>query len=418
LTEKLNGKLLEKITFLSLILYGISTSLSISATNFLLGFLFIFFLINCIRKRKIFYTPEGVSMIFLFFIRGIRVISHPTAWFKFGGKFWDHLPYYLIPNLSVKKIKIIVYATLFVATLISLLGILQAFFGFNYPFLWEQPFQKREFVGLNFGFRMHSGGYYSIVAVVSLVLFCFLKENWKTKIFLFLCSALNIIAVILAQTRTYYVALGLTISLILLKKNFRWFVFGSLLVVSITLRLFQTYPVPKIRFISIFNMTKNVSNAERFWMWKTSLQIMKKHPLVGIGFENWQEEVVKYWEKEKGKYPLNWIIVAEEKQGVKEQSVLSAIRSHPHNSYLNVAVEDGLIGLILFLFFWIGNSVRAFCRAKKLLKGSLMYALNLSVGFSLLMLMIGGFFEYNLITARLLLPMTFLMGLSYLPEEG
>lgn len=404
---------IEKVTFFSLLLYGISTSVSISATNFFLGIIFILFLINCIKKRKIFYTPEGVSMIFLFFWRGIRVISHPTAWFKFGGKFWDHFPYYLIPNLPVRKIKTIVYATLFVATLISLLGILQIFSGFNYPFL-PNPIvsSEGEFVGLNFGFRMHSGGYYSIIAVISLVFFCFLKENWKIRIFLFLCSLLNILAVLLAQARTYYVALGLIILLIFLKKNIRWFIFGSLLVVFITIGLFQLRPSLKNRFVNIpdqlFDTKRDQSNMMRFWMWKTSFQMIKKHFLGGVGFENWQEEIVKYWERDKG---------TTRRQGIEDDTLLETIQTHPHNSYLNVAVEDGLIGLVLFLFFWIGNTIQAFRRAKKLPNGRLMYTLNLAVGFSILMLMLGSFFECNLTTARLLLPITFFMGLSYLPEK-
>lgn len=58
---------IEKITLLFLVLYGISTPVSISATNLLLGVIFILFLVNCIKKRKVFYAPEGVTMIFLFF---------------------------------------------------------------------------------------------------------------------------------------------------------------------------------------------------------------------------------------------------------------------------------------------------------------------------------------------------------------
>lgn len=405
----------EKATFLFLLLYGISTSVSISATNFLLGFLFILFLVNRVRKKNFFYTREGVSMLLLFFWRAISVFFYPIYSFKLGGKFWDHLPYYFIPNLLVRKVKIVIFATLFVATLISLMGVLQIFFGLNYPFLPKQLLSSNgEFIGLNFGFRMHSGGYYSIIAVVSLTFFCFLKANWKTKIFLLLCSVINILAVLLTQARTYYFALGLIIFLVFLKKNLRWFILGSSLLILTTIGLFQNRPDLKNRLVSIIDTKTNISNLVRLWMWKTSLRIIKEHPLIGIGFENWQEEVVKYFEKDKGKYPLNWIIA----NSRDEKYYLQAIQCHPHNSYLNVAVEDGIIGLVLFLFFWVGNTVQAFRRAKELPVGSSMYTLNLAVGFSLLMLMLGSFFEYNLSTARLLLPITFLMGLSYLPEDS
>jgi O-antigen ligase len=409
--------LIEKITFLVLFIYGISTPVSISATNLSLGIISLLFVYAVAKKRKIFYAPEGIPIIFLFFWRAISTFFYPIHSFKLGGKFWDHLPYFFIPNLSVKKTKTIIYATLFTATLISFMGILQAFFGFNYPFLPIQPLLNGEFIGLNFGFRMHSGGYYSIIAVFSLVFFCFLKANWKEKIFLFFCSLLNILVVILAQARTYYVALGIIIPLVFLKKGIRWFISGSFLIIFAVLVLSKFYLGLEKRFVSILDTKKTVSNLERFWMWRTSLKIIKKYPFTGIGFENWQEEVVKYWEKEKGEYPLAWTIAQLEKEGIEEKYILRPLQSHPHNSYLNVAVEDGLIGLTLFLLFWVGNLVQAFRRAKKSPKGSLRYTLNLGVGFSLIMLLIGSFFEYNLSTARLLLPITFLMGLSYLAVE-
>jgi len=325
-------------------------------------------------------------MIFPFFWRSISTFFYPIHSFKLGGKFWDHLPYYLIPNLAIRKGKILIYATLFTATLISFMGILQAFFRFEYPFLPSQLLNKEgEFVGLNFGFRMHSGGYYGIITVFCLVFFCFFKENWKLRIFLFFCFILNILAVFLAQARTYYLALGLVLPLIFLRKGNWWLIFGTYLLIVSIAGLLDYRPELEKRFLSMVTVEKDMSAQSRLWMWKTSLKMIKKRPLAGIGFENWQEEVVKYWEKEKGEYPLAWTIAQLEKEGIEEKYILRPLQSHPHNSYLNVAVEDGLIGLTLFLLFWVGNLVQAFRRAKKSPKGSLRYTLNLGVGFSLIM---------------------------------
>jgi len=406
----------EKTIFILLVLFGISTSVSIAATNFLLGLLFLLFIMNWVKTKKVFYSIEGLPLLFLFCWRGLRGLSslyHHAYWLKYCGKFWDHIPYFVIPNVKTKKTRYIIYITLFIASFIALLGIIQFFLKFEYPFLPLQPFREGHFLGLNFVNRMHTGGYYGIITGFCLVFFCFLAEDKKLKYIFLICFLINISAVLLAQARTYYVAIGLTVFLILLAKSVRWFLLGSCLVIIAAFGVFQLNPQFKNRFVSIFNTKDNMSNLERLWMWDVSLRIIKKQPLTGVGYKNWKTEVENYFEREKEKNPLVWLISRSRRNGVSEQDILSALKAHPHNAYLNVAVDDGIIGLILFLLFWIGNLVQAFRRAKKNIHGSLSYALNMAVGFSITMLLIGGVFENNLTTARLLLPMTFFIGLSY-----
>lgn len=418
MSRLIDKKIYTDTVFVLLIIYGISTTLSIAATNVILGLLFILFLINFISKKKFFYSLEGLPLLYLFFWRAMRVSFNPSNWFKYGGKFWAHLPYFIISQFKVKKIKIIIYVTLAVASLTALLGIIQFFGGFNYPFLKLQIIRDDMFLGLNFRNRLHSGGYYSIITIISFVFFCYSNENKKTKIVLLIFSLLNFVAVLLTHTRTYYIAVLLTILLIvLLKKNWKWFIYGTVLVSILFFAPLKISHVLRNRVASIFDTKQNISNMMRLWMWKTALNVIKEQPIIGVGYRNWQYEVEKYFEKEKGQEPLLWIITRLRKSGVDEESILSTLKGHPHNAYLNVAVEEGLIGLTLFLLFWVGNSIAAFLRARLVKNENVLYTLNIAVGYSIIMLLFGAFFENNLTTARLLLPITFLMGLSYMKFE-
>ena len=410
---RVDKKIYADIIFVLLVIYGLSTALSIAITNIILGLLLLIVLINLVSGKKFFFTWEGLPLLFLYFWRGMRVSFNPSDWIKYGGKFWAHLPYFIVPQLNVKKIKVIIYSTLVVASFVVLLGILQYIFSFNYPFLKNQPLENGRFIGLNFRNPLHTGGYYSIIAIVSFIFFCYSNENMKIKVGLFILALLNFVAVGLNSSRTYYVAILATVLLILLRKKIKWFILGTGLIFLLFIGIFKYSFSIKSRIISIFDTKENLSNVERLWMWKTALKIMKNHPIIGVGYKNWGKEVEVYFEKEKEQYPLLWIISRNYKGGNNEKDVLSTFKGHPHNTYLNVGVSEGLIGLILFVLFWFGNSIMAFKRARLAEKGSVMYTLNLAVGYSIIMLLIAGFFENNLTTARILLPITFLMGLSY-----
>ncbi|MFH0947872.1 MAG: O-antigen ligase family protein [Elusimicrobiota bacterium] len=414
LTDK---KIFTDTIFILLVIYGVSTSISIAVTNIILGLLLLIVLINLVLGKKFFSSWEGLPLLFLYFWRAMRVFFNPSNWIKYGGKFWDHLPYFVIPQLHIKKIKVIVYSTLVVASFVVLLGILQHIFHFDYPFLKNQPFINGRFIGLNFRNFLHTGGYYSIIAIVSFIFFCYSNENVKIKVGLFVLTLLNFIAVLLNGSRTYYVATLLTVLLILLRKKIKWFILGTGLIFLLFIGIFKYSFSIKSRIISIFDTKENLSNVERLWMWGTALKIMKNHPIIGVGYENWGKEVEVYFEKEKEQYPLLWIVSRCYKGGSSEKDILNVLKGHPHNTYLNVGVSEGLIGLILFVLFWFGNSIMAFKRARMAEKGSVRCTLNLAVGYSIIMLMIAGFFENNLTTARILLPITFFIGLSYV-EDG
>lgn len=75
---------------------------------------------------------------------------------------------------------------------------------------------------------------------------------------------------------------------------------------------------------------------ERLYLWKNSMMLFKENPAVGIGLSNWQI----YWPK----------------YGMQGASYLDAAimrYEHPHNEYVLLLTESGIVGIICYAFFFI-----------------------------------------------------------------
>lgn len=83
---------------------------------------------------------------------------------------------------------------------------------------------------------------------------------------------------------------------------------------------------------------------ERMSLWKKTILIIKDNPFLGVGLENWKFEYPKY--------SLNGLIRCE----IKNVNFLS-----PHNDYLWIASETGIVGFLLyftFIFLLVWNAIK------------------------------------------------------------
>lgn len=91
------------------------------------------------------------------------------------------------------------------------------------------------------------------------------------------------------------------------------------------------------------SLTSNISDTtiesqninERFKIWKKTIQIIKKNPIMGVGPGNWRLAVPAY-----GTVGMVW----EDGYYVPDQ---------PHNDYLHIASETGIPGAILYFGMWL-----------------------------------------------------------------
>ena len=98
------------------------------------------------------------------------------------------------------------------------------------------------------------------------------------------------------------------------------------------------------RIYSITNTTTDRSNADRIRIWKSAEQMIRDHPVTGVGVERFRAHYQKYRHKR-------------ERQNL----------GHTHNNFIHVAAESGIIGLaglIYFLGFWLYASLRNYRKNK------------------------------------------------------
>lgn len=97
------------------------------------------------------------------------------------------------------------------------------------------------------------------------------------------------------------------------------------------------------RFESIANTTTDRSNGDRIVAWKACIQMVKDHPLTGIGLGRWGKVYgTQYWTPEDTqKLP------------------------HAHSNYFHILAETGIIGFLGLLYFTVYFVSRSFINWKK-----------------------------------------------------
>ena len=78
--------------------------------------------------------------------------------------------------------------------------------------------------------------------------------------------------------------------------------------------------------------TEDASINARLTYWDNAFKIIKKNPVLGIGLGNWKIEAISY---------------------EKTQSNNLLISDHPHNDFLEIAAETGILNAIIYLFIFI-----------------------------------------------------------------
>lgn len=226
--------------------------------------------------------------------------------------------------------------------LVSLLGISQFFL---YSFNQDDPNAIYEVKGL-----MAHKNQFSISLFVMLPFLlgalASLEKFWKRLAGIsIILVAINIL---LLQTRSVWMALFVSLLVIigllfwqkeilnslLRKKLIKRIlpVLAVLIMVLIAISIFwpQYSPVVKVyQRLETLSDPTFASNEWRTEIWKASVDLIRDHPVIGVGGGNWKISIYPYY----GEY-------------------LPSVYKHwrnPHNDYLGIASEKGLLGLIAFL---------------------------------------------------------------------
>lgn len=293
-----------------------------------------------------------------------------SAWFLFTllfslyfvvGIFWANT--FTLSFLGISKLILFYTLFLFICSLLNrddtlffilIKGIILAFLLSLITFS-QQLFQLNEFTYTSIysltGISGHKNLYSSFIYLTTIGSFIglqYFKTQKKWRLLIVVTLILQIFTILILRTRAVW--LGFVISVFiyfifnLLKKiriNPSKIWLHSILLSSIATVLIA-YLFPEILkwYISIQQQSLNIAEvtdlgtfSERVKVWIKTFEIFKENPIWGVGNGNWKIDIVKYSLPE-----------------IYKVQDLNVIFQRPHNVYLRILSENGIIGLFLFMY--------------------------------------------------------------------
>ncbi|MDD3626609.1 MAG: O-antigen ligase family protein [bacterium] len=386
---KKNNKtfIIDKIIYFLLLLYAISSSVSIAASEVFLGLGLITWIIKLIKSRAEGLSHSPLDIPLLAFVL-CRIIS-TFAGINIGssmGKMKEILLFFVIYmaqfNLDSEKflgiVKVMIYATAFAAVA----RIIHMYIILDLPF------------NLDHRLNGFTGGYMTYGSIISIsillgtgILF-FSNTKKHEKILLGTSLFFLLIALTMTMTRSAWTGFLFGLGFLgIFKKRIILVIVGAIVIAG----LFFAPAKIKTRAFSMFT-PKDMTTYSRLKMWNWGIKVFKDYPVLGIGPNNVNKLRYTEWRK----YPLEPII--------QDDMV------HQHNNFMQVLVTLGGLGFLIFLWL-IFSFFKIFIKALMQFKlhpdyGGLIWGVN-AVFISFI---ITGLFEYNFFDSEISLIIFFLTG--------
>ena len=255
--------------------------------------------------------------------------------------------YFVIINIvnTEKKLKNLLYIFIVSATFASIYGLYQYAFGDLYSQAW---LDKNMFEDIKM--RVYSTfenpnvfGEYLLLVIPIIAGLLFTEKGFKRKIFLIAMLGINMLALVLTFSRGCWLGILFAIVILAVVIDRRFILLG------IFLLLIAPFILPESiinRFTSIGNMN-DTSTSYRVAIWMGTIAMLKDYWLSGIGL---------------GITSFNKVYPIYAYSGTTAQ--------HSHNLYLQIMVENGIMGLIMFIgimYYFYKETVISICKKKNIL---------------------------------------------------
>ncbi len=168
-------------------------------------------------------------------------------------------------------------------------------------------------------------------------------------------SILILLGIFFSYTRATWLGVAVLFLFFVMMKlkellNIKAFLVLSIVVIALVVAVVDLGVVQKMErtAVSVTDLEENYSNLERINRWAAALNMIKAHPIVGVGY---------------GTYPLEY-------QSYRNPGLatpISYIHAGPHNDYLQYFSEAGILALffwLLFLFYFYKTGLRSYFSIK------------------------------------------------------
>ncbi|HJY64475.1 MAG TPA: O-antigen ligase family protein [Ignavibacteria bacterium] len=343
----LNDKQNKILNISILIFLGISfisSQLSVAVSSIGVVGLIILFLIKIITgKKPLYYDKTLLFLLLTFFLWQIvsSVFSNDPASSLIDTLKKVSLFFIVICSISVIESKEQIKKLLTALFIFSILVSTYEDIKYIIDFRAQDKLSLGDFRLSYFGYPITLGEIKMLILIL-IVPFILSKEKFLFNKWVLIIITIPIL-LSLYFTNSRNALLGLFIGLVIIGiMKHRYFLIG--LILTVFLFLYFAPVNVKERIVSIIDIT-HPSNAIRFKMWETGLQMMKDKPVTGFGDVDFLSIYKKY------KQPESYA------EGV-----------HMHNNILHITLLYGITGLLIWLALMIYiflNQIRAYQKFKK-----------------------------------------------------
>jgi O-antigen ligase len=256
--------------------------------------------------------------------------------------YWILLVYFYVAyGLWSHRVRRATYWVLFVSTtLSSLVALIQCTGGIDI-FLLHIPEQQQASSTL---YIMTFAGMVAMLVTVNFAVIFHRGRVGRLETFAGGGLVLQLVGLLLTHTRGAWVALaaGLGVATVLLRKR-SCFIVAAVLVVVVAVFAATNQRV-RGKIVSIprsLREAPDVNVATRYVLWDVSWEMIKRHPVLGVGMGDFSTE-------------------AEKLAGERHTETVT----DAHNVYLHVFATRGLVGFLPFVLFWV-VMLRTLWRARK-----------------------------------------------------
>lgn len=180
--------------------------------------------------------------------------------------------------------------------------------------------------------------------VFKLIFFLYLKNNFKNLKFKFLIWIIEIIAIIsiiILQSRLGLLSLiFIYFSIFVFQRTIRKKIILSFLIILTSFIYFSNTSNSNILS---YNFSEDESSIQRIEFYNTAIDLIKQKPLFGFGHGSWKYESLSY-------------------SSLKNERIL--VSYYTHNDFLQIFVEMGILGFIIYLSFFIKIGIEIFKKFK------------------------------------------------------
>ena len=389
-------KYLNFVSYWAIILIPFSIAIAPGVVNTFIGFLFVSFLARKILTRERLFITTPINLPFLLFmaVSFVSFINSVDYGASFRGmeKLVISALLFLICAEEIRDrrhINRIILSVIFGAALASFDAIWQVNFGWDF-IRGNEPIINIGLTRATAAFPDANvlGVYLSAITplIIGLALFYF---KGREKIAMILAAALATTGIILTFSRG--TALGLYVAVLFISICRRSKIITlSLVILLLAFPFILPMTIKDWAKIGHYNPIVFMCNTDRISVYKNSVNMIKHHPIIGVGVNTYSKNYLKY------KLP-------------EPDDARTGDFMYAHNHFLHMAGEVGLVGLGVFLWLLFRLFKKSMLIYRSL-KDEYYKVLSLSVAACLIAFLVNGLTETSLYYSRVAMIFWYLIG--------